>query len=353
MFNAFLNQQNRIGRTRFSVVLKTSFICFLMMITACKSKHGGSEPEPDYPTEPTSFTYSPIEVSKISYLLSLGWLQPVGHTLPTDHVYFHFNATYANPLPVYAPGGGKIWNVLYVPVTNVPEVKVWVQMNKDFGYYLDHIVLDPSLKQGSIIKAGDKIGTTGYGGSIDLGAIDNTVNVPFVNPARYVSQTLHCGKPFQYFTSAIQSQLYPLVDRQGTEKDGWVCTDVADHLSGNWFYDNGKFYTDGPDGWDKELSFAYDIQRPSTVMVSCGGVMPVGKWSLAATAIKPANVSPANGKVAYQLLLIDPNYPNNPPTIYGLMLVQMTDNTHLKTEIFPGSTATDGVFTGNAKMYVR
>jgi murein DD-endopeptidase MepM/ murein hydrolase activator NlpD len=91
----------------------------------------------------------------------------VGHTIPTDHVYFWYsnpnNTTY---LPVYALAPGKVEKILNVPVLGIKEVKVWFRVNEKFSYYLDHIVLDPSIQEGSSVKSGQQIGTTGLGQSI-------------------------------------------------------------------------------------------------------------------------------------------------------------------------------------------
>jgi hypothetical protein len=227
-------------------------------------------------------------------------------------------------------------------------------MNEQFMYYLDHVVLNADIKEGTILQAGQAFATTGLGNSIDLGAIDNTITLPFANPSRYNLQTIHCGKPFQYFTEPLKSQLYALVDREGSDKDGVVNTDIPGHLAGNWFSDDGTFYTDGPGGWDKELAFAYDIQHPATPMVSIGGVLSmVGKWSLMPNTMKPADITPASGKIALPLWSFDPNYPGSAGEQRGLMIVQMTDDKHIKVQVFAGSKATDAAFDGNAKMYLR
>jgi hypothetical protein len=330
------------------------YIGFISVIgLSCSNKNKGETENGYEPNEPSVFTHSPVEVSKLTFLLSLGWLQPVGHTIPTDHVYFWFNGTGSLAYPVYAPGGGMVDFVLNVPAGGINECKVWIKMNSKMSYYLDHIILNSNIKKGTVIKAGEQIGTTGLGNSIDLGVIDKTVTNAFANPLRYVDQTLHCGKPFSYFQEPIKSQLYALVDRQGSEKDGWVNADIIGHLAGNWFLDDGNFYMDGPTGWDKELSFAYDIQRPSTVMISVGGVISTpGKWSLLPGVIKPADVSPANGKVAYPLWSIDPNPPHGAAQ-NGLMLVQMIDANHIKVQITLNTLAQDGVFDGSARIYAR
>ena len=308
------------------------------------------------PNEPALLKYSPIETNKIKFLLSLGWIQPVGHTIPTDHVYFWYdNANQNTVLPIYALTNGLIEKILLVPINGVAECKVWFRVNEKFSYYLDHVVLDPSLKEGSSITAGKIIGTTGIGNSIDLGVIDDSIVMTgYANPDRYryVGEALHCGKPFQYFTDTLKSKLYPLVDREGPDKDGKIDIDMPGKLVGNWFLDGPTFYTDGPNGWDKELSFAFDIQHPSVVLVSIGGTINmVGKWTIQPGSPLPADVSVASGKIAYPLysaggISADPNQ-------RGLMIVQMIDNSHIRVETFSDLKASDAAFDANAKIYAR
>ncbi len=306
------------------------------------------------PNEASKFLYSPIEVSKIKHLLSLGWLQPVGHTIPTDHVYFISTLpSGAPPLPIYALTSGKVEKILLVPVLGIQECKVWFRVNEKFSYYIDHIVPDPSIKEGSSITAGQRVGTTGLGSGLDLGVIDETITLSgFMNPLRYVGQTLHCGKPFQYFTDPLKTQLYALVDREGADKDGRIDLDVPGKLIGNWFLDGNTFYTDGPNGWDKELAFAFDIQHPSVVLVSIGGTIDmVGKWTIGTGAPLPSEASVANGKIAYQLYSAGGTFQD--PSQRGLMIVQMIDDTHIKVQTFAGTKPNDTPFDAGAKVYAR
>ena len=338
---------------KFSKNFLLFFIVFLFL-AACNSKNDTTAPTVIQVNEPAVFTNSPLDISKVSTILSLGWLEPVGHTIPTDHIYFSFSQTGTDSIPVYAPGPGLIQQILLKPAGGKQECKVWVEMNSKFSYYFDHIVLDNSIQTGSMIKGGQVLGTTGLGNTIDFGAIDSNVNNGFINPARYYSQTVRCGKPLSYFTEPLRSQLYSKVDRDGNEKDGWVCVDVPKTLSGHGFLDNGVFNVDGPNGWDTELSFAYDIQHPSRVMISIGGIIGlIGKWNITASDILPSQVTTSSAKVAYHLCFIDPNYPNNPAIKKGLMIVQLTDDTHIKIEIFSDTALTDAVFDSNAKIYAR
>ena len=327
--------------------------CFLFSSIGCSTKKDDVT-TPAGPNEASSFTFSPIDVSNIKFNYSLGWINPPAHIIPTDHVYIHYNnpSTTAG-LPLIAPGGGLVQKILIVPNLSVNECKVWIQMNPLFTYYLDHVLLNNTIKEGVAIKAGQVIGTTGLGDSFDLGVIDSTVTIPFANPARHGWQTIHCGKPYSYFTEPLRSQMYALVDREGSEKDGWVNVDVPKTLSGNWFLDGPTFYTDGGD-WDKELAFAYDIQHPSKVQIALGGVIgPAGKWYPQIGALLPSQVTVSTGKVAYQLWSLDPVTQAINTEQKGLMIVQMIDDTHIKVEMFADVKIADASFTGNAKMYAR
>src|SRR5262250_950870 len=64
------------------------------------------------PTSPSAnlpgslvFSQSPLDPSVISSITPLGNLNPPGHTLPTNHIYF-FHGTPG--LPVAAPAGGVV-----------------------------------------------------------------------------------------------------------------------------------------------------------------------------------------------------------------------------------------------------
>lgn len=327
------------------------FISLWLLLLGCKSKENITH-------LPISFTYSPIALNQIDYLLALGWIQPVGHTLPTDHVYFWSKiTTETQKTIVYAPASGTISKILLVPIEGINECKIWIQMTDAFTYYLDHIVLDATLKEGDKLQAGQIIGTIGLGRSIDLGAIDNTIIQKFARPERYVFQTLNCGYPFTYFTDTLKSKLYALVDREGGDKDGWVNVDIKGRLSGNWFLEEDVFYTDGNDyAWQRELSFAYDIQHPSERIFAEGGTLGmVGKWYLLSEAISPTEVSVASGKVIYTLWSCDPNALINTSGCQqrGALLLQMIDDTTIKIEAFPNVIDTSTLEFVNPKIYIR
>jgi hypothetical protein len=306
------------------------------------------------PKGPGVFTASPIEVEKITDLEPLGAMNPVGHTIPTDHVYFYFawcpGCPPQNPvpvLPIVAPGAGTVTWILQ-QAGLVPDFKVMIQMTGDFYYYVDHVILDPGIQVGTKVTAGQRLGSSN-GIAMDLGVMYEAVTLTgFVNPARYAGQTLHTDSPFKYFSEPLKSQLYARVRRNAPDKDGKIDYDVRGRLIGNWFHESVAIADSmGPSAWPKQLAFCPDSNEPSQMRISIGGtVAPPGKWKPAPGDPDPAQVSVATGKVAYHLKYTDSGD-------YGLMLVQLLDDTRIRVQVFPGSTAPTGEFDGNALIYTR
>ena len=115
---------------------------------------------------PGTFNFSPVKISDIAYATPLGNLNPPGHTLPSDHIYFYLvNPDHRTPgdmdtmKEVYAPGSGIVtW--IYGPTPPGVDSKIQIKMTNTFQYYLDHVVLGPQIKVGSSIKAGQVVGTS-------------------------------------------------------------------------------------------------------------------------------------------------------------------------------------------------
>ena len=334
--------------------------CCLSLALGCGGGGSSASSAATLPAGPGTFTALPMDSAWLNNIISLGWINPPSHTLPTDHIYFGYVQKLGmpaapGPLTIYAPGTATVQQINRVPVGAVAECKVWLRMTSTFTYYLDHLVLDPAFQVGSTVSAGQRLGTTGVGPSFDMGVIDEQINLAFLNPARYgapgYSQTYHCGKPLTYFTEALKAQLYPLVDREGADKDSRIDFDVAGRLVGNWFLDTTPAVVDGSAaGWACELTFAYDCQHPSKVLIGIGGTLELmGKWVIPADSPDPATIGVAQGLVAYPL------WSPFDPVRTGTMLVQLLDATHLKVEVFLGAPRPGEAlaFDGNAKLYAR
>ena len=290
-------------------------------------------------------------------LTALGSLNPPGHVLPTDHVYF-----YSWDLSSRAVSPGTATRNVYMPATAAvtfmfqpggTDWKFEFRATENFFFYLDHLVPSSLPKLGDVIPVGTLIGTTNPGGTLDLGAFDMSVShTGFITPARYGTQTLHVVSPWKYFTPQLQSQLYPQVYRSPTapDKDGKVDFGIAGRLAGDWYLQGMPVDSSpGRYGWTRTVAFVYDYYDPSRVRISIGGtVAPAGVWAIDSMGPRPENVSVSSGIVSYRLYS-----PFDPGTPTGLMLVQMVSDTQIKIEVFPGSTASSGQFDANAFTFVR
>ena len=183
-------------------------VVLLLCLAACG--RGPTSPsntgEPARSGGPLVFRASPLDEGDIRFIVPLGNLNPPGHTFPSDHVYFYNRIPPAPPdapVPVRAPGDGTVQFVLAMGM----ESQVGVRTGS-FIYYLDHVVLDPAIRPGVIVTAGQQMGVTGstaYG--IDLGVINEQKTVFFVNPLRYPSTTVHGDAPLPYFDEPLRSRL--------------------------------------------------------------------------------------------------------------------------------------------------
>lgn len=314
-------------------------------VAACGSKSSPAAPSPtdSIPAAPPGtlvFRTSPIDQSAIRWITPLGNLNPPAHSIPTDHIYFYFADPDAAESPTVrraefrAPGAGTVTTVLG---SVGAESKIFIRQTATFSYYLDHLILSVPLVRGSTITAGQVLGTTGTAYGIDLGVINESLTLNFIVPSHYIGDTIHADAPLKYFEEPLRSQLYARVQRIGADLDGKIDFDVAGRLSGNWFV--------GPNA---VVAFAYDTYDPSRVRVSTGAGSMQGVFGIAADDPLPADVSPRSGRVRYTLSRAVTG-PTKPGTggLAGYLLVEMTDDTHLRMETFQTNTAPSD-FTGSA-----
>lgn len=327
--------------------------------TGTESNASNSPDNQPAPSTQAVFTVAPVNMPDGATITPLGHIQPVGHVLPTDHVYF-YATNWDHPLqgdvtvrPVYAPGEGVVTWMLHVQ-SGIPDWKVMFRMTSTFYWYLDHVQIDPAIKVGTRVHAGDVIGTTNPGGSIDLGAYDLSVKLTgLVAPERYPDQTLYCVSPWKYFSEPLRSAQYARIRRvpSAPDRDGRIDYDVPGRLVGNWFHESlpKTMVSSGPDGWPKSIAFAYDFNDPSIVRISIGGTVSTpGMWRIPNDAPRPENVSVANGKVSYRLMYLE-SYTQQS----GLMLVEMLAADRIRVQVFEGSQAATGDFDSRAQIYVR
>lgn len=298
----------------------------------------------NFPSGTLVLRNSVIDPSAIAWITPLGNLNPPDHTLPTDHIYFYVTDPNTGfPLntahvPFYAPGDGTVnWMLGGAG----QESKIIVRQTSTYQYYLDHLILAAGINVGTVLTAGQQIGTSGNAYAVDLGVINDNAPLGFINPARYNDgETLHADAPLKYYTEPLRSQLYARVQRLGADRDGAINFDKAGTLSGNWFSQFGNF----------PLSFCYDTYDPSVPLISIGVGTWQGVFGLAAGTTVPRDITVASGRVLLPLYgtRSGPGRQVSAPTFW--MLVQMIDDTHIREEIF-NKIPTD--FDNSALMFIR
>ena len=328
----------------------------LSLLTSLSAGCGGSSSPtaPSEPSGPPSFTVAPIAPSALMFIVPLGNMGPWAHTFPTDHAYLyhHLGSGTFQPLQVLAPAAGTIENTY--PGLN-GEVKVWVRINGQFTYYFDHLVLAAGLTNGSRVEAGSVVGTSG-GAALDFAVRDMGFSVGFITPARYGLDTVHAQSPLKYFTEPLRSQLYAMVQREGTDRDGRVSYDVDGTLSGNWFAEDlpvASSTTNDVAVGTRQLAFARDGRFPDRQRVSVGGFGMTGLYGVPPDAPDFATQTPASGVTVYRLL--ETGEPGGPPGTrqLALLVTQLLDSRRLRVELVRDALSSTAGFSAAATVYVR
>ncbi|HAH32110.1 MAG TPA: hypothetical protein DCL44_07340 [Elusimicrobia bacterium] len=301
------------------------------------------------------FTHSIVELSTITYIEPLGHMEPPGHTLPTEHIYFYINTS--SP-PAYAPAAGVIRRLGIVAQEQTYNIVLY--FTDTFYVNIGHIsALDPAIaaQVGYIIDpnvynevnipvtGGQVLGQQWDMTGVEIGLVNYGVSTNYINPSRYADKFSFCDSIFKYYAEPLRSQLYALVPRTGTDKDGRVDYDIPGRLIGNWFLEGSG----NPADDDAKLAIVYDNFISTKIFVSVGGTLSIGagKYAVTGNSPDPATVSQDSNKVSYELT--DYGLPYTPR---GILLVQLVETHKIKIETFPGSTGPEE-FTSNAKYYIR
>ncbi len=302
--------------------------------------------DPTLPPGDLVFEVSPLSLDYIDYIIPLGQLGPVGHTLPTNHIYFVHGGISGQP--VYAPARGKILEIQSYG-TDDDEIRLGVSNSK--SYYLTHLNLSDTFKVGDWVETGTLLGYTTIS-ALDLGVIDTEITIYFINPSRYPTiETIHCGPPIHYFVEPLRTQLYDKVHTSG-DKDGIISYDIDGTLSGNWFlkYEDESELEElnATEYGATHLAFVRDpIYLNNKWVVSIGGVIfDPGVYLFQNESIAPPNVTLSTGKCTYKLY-------DRWNTRVGLLIVQLLDNRTIKIEAFHDTINDTRDFTSNYFIYER
>lgn len=248
-----------------------------------------------------TFTKSPIDMTRVQTLSPLGNLNPPAHTFPTDHIYFfhHVGRESDAQYEVVAPADGTV-----TTIQRGDDDAVYIAASSIHTYYLGHMLLDSSITQNARVTAGQRLGTTSpVSHALDLGLLNSTVNVAFITPERYSSNSLHSEAALKYFAEPLKTQLYALVQSTPDNRDGVFNFDRAGTLSGNWFHETlAIFESVGPSAGPRHIAFVRDPTDPSKKVVSLGGTVgQAGVYTMDASDPDPTTITPSSGAVTLHL----------------------------------------------------
>lgn len=327
----------------------SGIVVFAIGLAACGSSGGGSKTPID-PTMagvsagPFSFSVSPVALDQIRYIVPLGNLNPPGHTLPTDHIYFFIADPNAGESPVarrtdfFAPADGTVYSVI---PSEFGDVGVSMRSTTRVSYTIAHLMPSVTITTGTQIHAGDRLGTTGGVYAIDLGVQNLDVTIGgLLNLSRYPVDEQHVDAPLKYFPEPLRTQLYAKVQRLGSDRDGKFDFDVQGRLSGNWF---------GETDASQQIAFSYDTYDPGAVRISISSGLSLAPavFGVAATDPIPRDVSVGTGAVSYTI------FRASAPAPVGHLLAQLVGDGRIRVEVFSPMSVPATEFTAAATTYVR
>jgi len=368
----------------------------------------------DLPVSSTNPVFSrlPIEEGNLHKVYPLGMMG--SHIFPTDHIYLAQKG--ATPVPVYAPAAGII-HYIETPdqsFSQYNDYSIRVAISRDFTYVLGHIMADDSLTIGKQIKAGDLLGTTVIGSSLDLLVLDRARGNSLDND-KYPMTMHYAQNPFQYFEVEKRDSLYsfcipPVPSKQSEELtaesehatslnaehtdvylehlnslpdgdyqpsvnrgqyfadhyrglrstyntfDGDFEYDIANSLQGNWFAANQQ-----TGHWDEGIAFVYDPWYPSQIRISSDyGIDGIQNARYAVHASLQSGFLPfsevtAGDTALYALFNIDETNWHGFPwgAAKGILKVHMQSSTAIIVEFFRDTSTLNPSFTSAARYYYR
>jgi len=350
------------------------------------------------------FTSAPVTDPTFVSITPLGHFIPPGHTFPSDHNYYNFNASSTQLLGIntYAPGDGWVMQVIALYYNlNAPSSYVItfspcleVKMDNMTVNTLAPALLNPSGPsstscssnnwgdQGVIqscvtnmempVKAGQLLGT---GGIVDFGPIEDTrfQITGWANPSRHDLNRGFCV--VNYFSPSLKAAYTAIlgvnngstfIPRTIQPICGTIMQDIPGTAQGDWYFPGAPNLPEDP-----HLALIHSNVDPSTGTISCGTSVPglvgghdfIPKTTADGTRINyDFSLVSDNQIYCYDTLLTDFVYGAGGPDpnyVGQIVLLQMTDASlqTLKIELQnPRTTcasAAPWAFTSNAVTFQR
>jgi hypothetical protein len=347
-----------------------------------------------------SFTYSPIALNQLAYMIPLGQVAD-GHVTPTDHVYLTaLGQNSVNSIDVVMPADGTVVNVSAMPdqyigdrtdtQTAIEDHRIVIAHNCQYYSIFIHInQLSPAIQEviGELapnqsintqieLKAGELIGKIGPN-PVDWTFMDVTTTLTgFISPELYQGENwkIHTIDPTIVYTGDMKAQMEAKSLRSVEPIGGKIDYDEPGKLVGNWFQEGTNGYAGATMEryWDGHLAIAPNNIDPSVTIVSIGNWDDVARQYAVKGTVDPAAVNSETGPVKYELVAF--NFVKSDgtqwfangqavgkglqakreTTVVGTIMFEVMAGEKLKVEKFIGKTATQvSGFTSAAVIYER
>lgn len=335
----------------------------------CKKKKNA---EDDFVLTPGVFTHPFMNNSDFMGLVPLGNLNPPGHTLPTDHLYFYL----ANPAlqyPIFSPGNLKLKRVKKYTYTGYVEYTLEMSPGGNYRLIYGHVSdLEPGLlsaigaitsncqsystggstfnyceKETDIaLTAGQNLGKAGgHAGqnALDVGLVKygNGPEAEYFCPVEYCTPALktQLEARFSNYNGTIMRTVAPLC--------GQVNQNIAGTLQGIWFKKGQPKYPEDP-----HIAFVHDNVTPAKAVISVG----ISQTGLA-SGVYSFTIA-ASGTTNRDFNNVTPGsvycFENLNSGAGKHLLVEFVNSDEIRVETKTGNTCAGGeTFTASAVLYTR
>ncbi len=366
----------------------------LLMISLCACKSGKNPTDPGTDVGKGFLTVLPISRDSFYIMVNLGHLNQPGHTFPSDHGGFYLNDHMAQT-PVFCPGDMTISRITatehvnrgytdYAMTLTANRGRFQIVMGHLFAIREDLIARaraagEPDCEEYSTggdtyrqclywtdipVSAGDTIAVMGGNPGqlgMDFGVYDETRSVDFASNRFDEYLYPHSVSPLDYFTDEICAILTPvcgefLCGRLGFRTKppigGTVGYDSAGTAQGLWFKPGAPLFPEDP-----HIALVYHNADPDIPVFSVGmSLTGLGPGSYTFTPADTGTVDrlfyrvrPDGRLYRYGIRTLC----DGPGFVRDVLLVQMTDPSHLKIERQDPAAGPPWRFTANAVTYER
>lgn len=339
----------------------------------------------------TNFNQAPLDLTKVQNIVPLGNVSPPDHTLPTDHLYFYMDPS-VEATPLIAPGKIYITNLEYSSekingqFSHPGDYSISFTNCRGLTFEFAHIKslagplgdkaqsLMKSCEHNQpaageittycnqpvniLVSSSTQIGIIGTHGNAS--AIDFNANLRGHKDPGAVSPTFDgtdavCG--LDYFSKAIQEQLYTKVKRTAEPRCGQIGQDINNTIQGAWTANSKPSV--GKNQWNTHLAIVHFNLNPSIGLIALGGgsLGQPGGLSFKPRTSGIINLEPSQTEVGKTYCYQDDHLSNVP--IQQLsnqnqpdhLLIRLVNNHQLQIELQLGACQSSPDFTNPISYY--